>query len=229
MNEIIERIKKHHPQFADSTIGVRALSVKAESVNPDTRLLWVVANTDDIDSDNEVVVPAGADPTYFQTNKAMFVDHRYSFDNAVATARSWRKVYTGARHNAWKVQAYVLPLANNRLGDDLLTFAREATIGVSIGFEPLDWGKPTEAEATMYAKGSQVPESIVRRWKWVELSFTAFPCNVSCRSQAVQTIETNAAAIDRLLTKGLVAKSSAEALGYRVKPMKIKAVCQLGS
>lgn len=227
MNELIERIRKHHPHLKDKPIGVVGMHGKAETVNTDSRTLWVVANTADVDCDDEVVVPSGADLAYFNRNKAIFVDHRYTLDQHVATARAIKPVFTGTNHAAWKVHAYVLPLENNRLGNDILTIAREATIGVSIGFEPTDYGSPTPQEKAAYTKGGREPESIVRKWSWVELSFTAMPCNVSCRSSTQTTLETNGAKLEELLTKSLIDKSSAEALGYRVKPMKIKAVCKL--
>lgn len=227
MSTIIERIRTRHTEFADKPLGVRAISTKAETVNEQSRTLWVIANTDDIDCSDEVVIPAGADTSYFEKNKSIFVDHCYSLMDCVATSRKIVPVFAGVTQKAWKVHAYVLPLVNNRLGDDILTMAREATIGVSIGFEPLDWGNPTEAEAKAYTRNGKTPESVVRKWRWVELSFTAMPCNVSCRSQATTMLDGNAAKIDELLTKGRIAKSSAEALGFRTRPMRIRAVCRV--
>ena len=224
---IIERIKSRHPELTDKTVGVVGMLGKAETVDPESRNLWVVANTDGIDCDEEVVIPAGADTSYFDANKAIFVDHCYSLHDTVGTARKIVRSFVGVRQTGWKVHAHVYQLSNNRLGDDILTIAKSGTIGVSVGFEPMDWGRPTPDEAKSYASGGKSPESIVRKWRWVELSFTAMPCNVSCRSQESRVLEGNAASIDSLLTKGLIHKSSAEALGFRVKPMKIKAVCRV--
>lgn len=227
MNSAIDRIKAHIPELSDKTVGIVGMFGKAETVDPESRNLWVTANTDGIDCDDEVVVPAGADTSYFAANKSIFVDHCYSIHDAVGTARKIMPSFSGTRQTGWKVHAHVYQLSNNRLGDDILTIAREGTIGVSVGFEPVDWGRPTPEEVKMYTKAGKAPESIVRKWRWVELSFTAIPCNVSCRSQESRTLEGNAATIERLLTKGLIHKASAEALGFRTRPMKIRAVCRV--
>jgi hypothetical protein len=58
-----------------------------------------------------------------------------------------------------------------------VALAKAGTLAMSIGFEALEWGAPTAAEMVAYPG----IESIVRRCKVLEVSYTALPMNVTCR------------------------------------------------
>lgn len=112
-------------------------------------------------------------------------------------------------------------MRQTELGDDILKMVQEGGVGVSIGFIPVDWGRPTDQEIAMYGSGVQ---SVVRKWKWLELSFTAFPCNVACQviGGPPAPDASKAAVIESLLTKGLIRKESAALVGFPVaKPKRI--------
>lgn len=209
---IIDRIRNRHHLGASSPIGVRGSFGKDVEVdtNNGNRDILVIANTDDIDLDTEVVVPRGADTSYFFKNGKIFADHWYDLDKCVGSLRKAIAVPNTQDHRAWKVRIRV---ASTPLGDDVLTMAREAGIGSSIGFEPTDFGSPTEEEEKAYGRDGVVPKSVVREWKWLELSLTCMPCNVACQGGVMSVDETRIAAMDDLVTKGRIKRESAAMFG----------------
>lgn len=206
--DIKARIRAHH-KLADSTpVGVRGsfghdVKVDTEKGN---RSITLTANTDDIDNDAEVVMPAGADLTYFEANKSIFVDHEYTHDKWVGKMRRLAPVKIGDEHRAWKV---VMQARRTPLGDEMLTVAREMGIGCSIGFVPEQYGPPQESDPDRYKSAA----SVVRAWKWLELSLTPLPCNVSCQSDAERVDESKASDLERLVTKGLIRRETAAMFG----------------
>jgi hypothetical protein len=157
--------------------------IDAKSLKLDTeankRDIIVRANTAAIDCENEVVVPEGASLGYLEKNRKVFFEHRYNYpeDCIGAIRRGYPKLVDGE----WMVR---IGVSRCEAGDRLLRDAADFGIGVSIGFDALDYGPPTDDEIKRYGGG--VPfRSIVRKWEWIELSVTAMPCNVECQSIAV--------------------------------------------
>ena len=75
---ILTRLKQHGIQDGETVGVVSSYGKGAElETKTDSRELIVVANTGDIDLDNEVVVPSGADTRYFERNRMIFADHQY--------------------------------------------------------------------------------------------------------------------------------------------------------
>lgn len=211
MTTIIERIREKHGLSEAAPVGVVGTFGKDMTTDTENRQVWVIANTDDVDLQNEVVVPAGADTAYFRRNGNIFVDHKTSMDCWVGKLRDMHASPSTREFKSWKVGIWC---RKTELGDDVLTMANEGGVGVSIGFIPEDWGNPSETEKKMY--GGEC-ESIVRRWKWLELSFTPFPCNVSCQTQVVKRSAGKPEVIECLLSAGRIKKSSAAAVGFPVR------------
>lgn len=210
----------------DAEIGIRG-SYGAKLTVTDDRCLWLVANTDDIDCDGEVVDPAGADVEhYFGANKQIFADHNYLVNSAVGTARKIIPGPTNRSIQHWKCYVHVYDKPGNKLGDDILTMAREGGIGSSIAFKRIEGGRPNAAEVLKYSKNGVAPDIVTRKWGWMELSFTAFPCNVRCQSFEAKSIAGDkcAGVIDDLLCKNRICRESAEAVGFRTRPVR-KVVC----
>ena len=221
---VVDRIRMKNPEIgSEAHIGVWASFNKDVSVDTDNgnRDIIVVANTDDIDLENEVVVPSGASMDYFASNGKVFVDHDYSFGSAVGAVRKNGIVAfpSLSDQRGWKVRVGMLSLKGNPVPDDILTIAKEVGIGVSIGFEATDYGPPTDEEEKRYTGKGGPPKSVVRSWKWIELSFTAMPCNVACQSQAVVVDDSRAASLEGLVTKGLIQRQSARAMGLPERKM----------
>lgn len=211
------------PGYKDgSKVGIRAVEhVKIEEVDERQSELIVIANTDDVDLEQEVVVPSGADQdSYFFANKKMFVDHDTSTEKCVAVMRSCRPFPSPSNHRQWRVRCRVFRNQGNQLADDIWKMAITDGIGVSIGFIPKDYGSVTDTESKTYP-GAQ---SIIRSWHWLELSFTAFPCNVACQSADVVTSMDRSAELTELVCKGRISPATAQALGIAYPPRKRRIV-----
>ena len=176
--DIISRIKAHNPQLREDA-DVRVMSGFAESCEvkefDNRRELVVVANTARIDEDGEVVVPEGGELGYFGQNRSVFIDHMYDDANFIGKVQ---RGYPKLENGLWVVRFGV---RRSPRGDQLLRDAEDFGVSVSIGFDALEAGPPTEDEVKRYGKGRSF-RSIVRRWNWAELSVTWMPCNVDARS-----------------------------------------------
>lgn len=215
--EITERIRAKNMLSPDALVGVRGMNVKAD-VQGDGRTLEFVATTDDIDSDMEVVVPSGADPSKFQRNGNVFVNHQYRVEDIVGKLRSLTPFSRMGANTGWKMAVYMV--RGNEIADGILAIAEAGGIGASIGFMARDRGRPTADEVKKYTQGSMVPESIVRKWEWFETSIVGIPCNINCQTQAMQVLDQRMADLDMLLTKGKITRRAAEAFGLETKVTK---------
>ena len=193
-------------------------SVKADT-NNGNRDLEVIANTADIDLDREVVEPAGAVMDYFDKNKAIFLDHRYEAEYVVGKMRTVSQVLQDDKVVGWKIRVRMAP---TELASDVIKMVNAGQApGASVGFEPLDRSAPTDEEAKRYTKGGEAPESVVRRWHWLETSLTWMPCNVACQATGAPEVdEAKMTALDGLVTKGVIRRSTAAALGLPVTKRK---------
>lgn len=216
MIAVLDRMRTHLAAKGaigpDAVLGIRSSIGKSVSVETDAgkRDIVITATTDDVDLDEEVVVPSGADTTYFFANGQVFADHQYEIHNQVGGLRKAMAYPSAHDHRAWKIRIRV---TERPIGDDVLTIAREFGIGASIGFSPVEYGPPTDEELKAYTKGVK-PRSVVRRWRWLETSLTAMPCNVSCQGGVVtEPSGQRSAMLDELVTKGRIRRESAAAFG----------------
>jgi hypothetical protein len=211
----LEAVRAKHSDAG--LLGFHA-SVKADTSNGN-RDIEVIANTSDIDLDREVVVPGGAVMDYFDKNKAIFLDHRYESEYVVGKMRTVSKILQDGKMVGWKIRVRMAP---NELASDIIKMVNAGQApGASVGFEPLERGAPTDDEAKAYAKGGEAPESVVRRWHWLETSLTWMPCNVACQATgSPEQDDSKMAALDGLVTKGVIRRTTAAALGLQVKPKR---------
>ena len=220
-----ERILKRHPRVLRDASNVGVIGVAPFDVGvlgKDPRVVTIIATTEDVDLQHEVVVASGGEWSYFETNGNLFADHQTDFRSGAAVLRSntaMMAVKNGVRRQVgWKVNAC---MRNNELGNDLLTMLAEGGVGASIGFVPIDGGSPTNEEAKLYGKSGEDVEYVHRDWKGLEVSFTLFPCNVPCRATLGDTksvgTEDSLTAIEGLLRRDAIRKSSAAAVGFPVR------------
>lgn len=195
----------------DSLVGIVSSYGKKAQVEGDGRTLDMNATTDDIDLQDEVVVPGGADTTYFATNRKVFGDHQYGLLDVVGICRSIDPIVRGGSQKGWRVKVYMLP--GNAIADAVLALADEDGIGCSIGFQATEYGAPTPDEAKSYSGNKGAPSSIVRKWNWLELSMTAFPCNVACQTLRATHVDHAKSVLDRLVCKGKITRLTAAAMG----------------
>lgn len=212
--ELLQRIREKHHTLGDNLAITGAFDSKA-AVDRDQRLIRATAISSAIDLDDEVIVPEGCRFDYLNRNRKIFADHQYDLQHCVGTLRNLKAVATvserGLRTTAWQALIYILPLEHNPLGDDILTIAQEAGIGLSIGFIPEDRAKPTEAELEEYG-GGKMFRSICRALHVFEISLTCLPCNPE--AQTVEEITgKRLALLDELVTKSKIRRETAELFG----------------
>lgn len=222
MIELIQR----HKLPDDSNVGVRfarMLDCKAEEERGQNGRMMIsaVATTNGIDLENEVVVPEGADPSYFLNAKAIYWAHN-SFDLPVATLRSLRLL---PDKSGWRMQCSTV---NTEFARDVATCIAEGAInGVSIGFLRTDSGAPSPEEIMRYGPC----EYVTRRWRWLETSITPMPCNPQALIDGVAVeksiADEAASAISRLAAKGRISRKSAESMGVKRKAIVVKPVYRI--
>lgn len=167
-----------NPIFVKSGIwptGKRAVVKAKDQAGP----LEVVcyANTAAVDLEREVVMPTGLDVrTYLMQNKNLFVDHRYDVLSAVAVCRSMSLAPDG-----WVCRGAFHEDMSNPYVKACVVLAMAGTLAMSVGFEALEWGPPNESEMKAYPG----VESVVRKARVLEVSYTAMPMNVTCRQVSV--------------------------------------------
>lgn len=141
-------------------------------------IIRATASTDFVDLDDEVLLPGGADTSYLTANRSVFVDHWYDLDHCVGKVKEIRR---DPATGSWVVDVRMLANSPFPYVGAVVSMASDVGIGMSVGFDPIEWGKPNADEAKLYPNA----ETIIRKWKMLEVSFTAIPCNVTCQSQSV--------------------------------------------
>lgn len=139
-------------------------------------VITATATCDRLDLDREILLPGGADTSYIDANKAVFVDHCYDWASIVGHVKRLNRT-----PDAWKFEARMLPDSGSAAVRLITACAMSFGIGVSVGFDPIDYGDPTPDELRRYPGA----ECIIRKYRLLEISFTGMPCNVSCRSDEV--------------------------------------------
>lgn len=187
--------------------------VRRESAG--NRTIEVIATTDDVDCDREVLVAEGMDTTYFNVNGKVFIDHDTTWPYMVGYKRGISPFLALNGTAGWKIR---VELRRTPLGEEVLTVAQEAGVGCSVGFIKEEWGAPTPEEIRRYTRNGRSPRSIVRKWHLMELSFTAQPCNPACQSIKGPAVAALRASVDRLLAEGKVSKATVAAFGLDRPP-----------
>jgi len=208
----IDRMRKRFGEDLtkpDAPIGVRSAfvgGVTVKSGGPTTINVTAWATTDAVDMDREVVLPEGCDwVSYFGANgKTLFVDHCYGVSYRVGYARALPTLKrTPSGGLGWLLTGVIRTDTMNPNAQAVVDGAKDGRIGMSIGFEALEWGDPTPEERTKYRNA----ESIVRKCKILEVSYTYMPCNVECQTQAVTVDEAKALELATLKVKGVLPKT----------------------
>lgn len=216
-----------------AVVRARPTAVKAV---PEENLVQIVATTERIDVDAEVVVATGflasakwiaqnapksgllpsATDSYFLENKSVFLDHQYDMDNFIGKCRRVTPISVGGRATGW--YASVRLNKDHRHAATVMDLAADGLIGSSIGFQRIEGGKPTAEEVKRYSRDGREPELVARTWEWIELSFTGMPANVD--AQAVGFEEAKSAMLDELVSKGRCSRALGVSLGLPESPTR---------
>lgn len=182
---------------------------KADPANGRPLEIVSYANTAAVDLEREVVVPEGGDVrSYLTANGNLFVDHRYDMEHVVAKC-----IRMALDSKGWLCTGQFFKGFETEYTRACVALAMAGTLAMSIGFEALDYGDPSKDEQRLYPG----VESIVRRWKALEVSYTAMPMNVTCRQ-----VTTNLAASGEVAEKSRKALIDAHVSADVVKTFGIK-------
>lgn len=190
--DLVARIKAKHRLNDSVPVGTfRCIDGKAalDTARGNNDVL-AIANTDDTDLDEEVVLPSGCSWKYIEKNTTLFKDHKYDVEDIVAAYRAKTSIKSGNVLRGWEIRARLLE-GDAHPGAAIIRSLIEQGVGIgmSIGFIATDAGRPTTEEAKRFPNA----KSIVRECQLLEVSFTGMPCNVSCQTQ-VGTMDVSKAA-----------------------------------
>lgn len=194
-------IRGRHPSLkAGAALGVRSFATSTKAIDENGAIeVEVLATTEGVDLDSEVVVAGGLELDYLRANKKVFTDHNYGIGDVGGTLR-WINPVPAAKGKAagWKMRVRLLK--SSPYYAMLKELAETDTIGASIGMEAVDVGPPTDEERKSYPAA----RSIIRKARALEVSFTALPMNVECQSDAVYRDQKNAARLHIAIKNGSV-------------------------
>lgn len=191
-------LKRAHTRgVRDGDIGMVGRFFKAATVIAENGgyELEAIVTTDDVDCDQEVVLPDGIDWSVMDTYKTIYTDHFYGVQSVVGKMRSKARV---KMPNGWKMRIRLHP---DEYSDDVRRvrmLAESETLGASIGFRAIERGTPTLEEARKYP----LARAIIRRSQVFEVSLTPMPCNLACRVGPAFVDAEKAAEVIELCRKG---------------------------
>ena len=231
-SEIVERIRKRFGDdllSKDAALGVKSALFAGPSsaiVNgPTTMHVTAWANTDGVDCDREVVLPDGCDWTsyFLKNNGNLFIDHCYGVSHHAGHIRhkempTMKRTPEGGY--GWLLTGVIRTDTASPMKKAVIEGAKDGTIGMSIAFEALDYGNPTREESVKYPEA----ESIVRKCRIIEVSYTYMPCNVQCQTMAVSMDEAKAAKVRDLWVKGVLPDSVRQRFMQPPEPVVRKVV-----
>lgn len=223
--EAIARMRKRFAEDISSEsapLGIRTTfinGVTCKEAGPKKLEFTALATTDAVDCQSEVVVRDGCDwESYFAKNgMTLFADHCYGVSWRIGYARALPvKVNTPRGGKGWLLTGIVDRFSTMPNVQAVVAGLEDGRIGLSIGFEALEWGDPTPEEQRQYIG----VERMIRRCRILEVSATFMPCNVECQTQSVSVDEGKAAEFAALVVKGALPKIVVERL---LIPKSIKA------
>lgn len=175
------------------------------AVDEKERQFFGTINTPALDLDDEVVLPSGMDGSYFPAKvRTVYLNHDYA--NPIGHCR--HMVGSAA------IIRTLTRIAPTQLGLDALTLIQEGVInGLSVGFVRTDAGPLTPEEQRQHPGA----KSIVRKWRCIEYSVTAMPCNPAATIDT-KSIDRKMIAVERLLSEHRLTRVGAKAAGFDIGP-----------
>lgn len=212
MNDRINRIRKRLGLAEDVPLGAfGSFGEGTEIVDaPDGGMtLKLVITTDAVDLDGDIVLPDGADWTYWEkAGLPVYLEHNYGVNETVGVGRkgSLKLVKIGAMAG-WTMS---VGIRKTEEGQAVATYVRDVgPIGASIGFRVVESRQPNAEEAKRVGPSGIRPTRVVSKWLGLETSLTVMPCNPTAGGKAEKMLNE----LDRLVTKGAITLKAAHALG----------------
>jgi hypothetical protein len=165
--DILQKIKEHHDTDTSPRVAFIPSLMKTKSVDIETNAEFSgVATRQVVDLEGEMVLSDGLDWEYALNAKAMYLNHDYTQD-PVAKLLSVKKVTDGWYFRGVFMKSCEHARKTHAIASELGQF------GVSIGFLPIDSGRPTQDERTKYGPC----DIITRKAKVLELSVAWMPAS----------------------------------------------------
>jgi HK97 family phage prohead protease len=182
---ILRELRKRHQLGDDARVGVRSMALdnsgmKVKQAEDDDAPVRVsaIASTDSVDLAEEVLIPAGADPTTHSRYKAILYEHNPLHVLGRLVSANYEK------HRDLLHVSFDIVVKGSERNREVAMLVREGAInGVSVGFLRKSWGPPSESEAAKYAGA----HTVVREWEWLETSVVALPCNREALIESVKS------------------------------------------
>lgn len=138
-------------------------------LNDGSREFIAVITAETLDRDNEVVISRGLQKKQYAGNAVICTFHDYS-KFPIGSCR-WVK----AQDNQVIAKGYITDKTQE--GRDAWNLMKDGVLrAFSVGFIPLECGKPTPTELQEHPDWKQA-ERVIRRWELFEFSVCAVPCN----------------------------------------------------
>lgn len=175
----LEQISQRHLDEPTDNLHVKRAVLNGTAVDMESRTVKGTIAVAQADLDNEVVLP-NFDRSYFPDRvKTVYFGHQY---DAMPIGKC---VSMAQRGDSLFATTYITK-APSGIGDDVLVMMDEGVInGFSIGFIPIQFGPPTEAEVKAYGE----VDTVVRYSKLLEYSITPMPCNDGAVSRIDSLVE----------------------------------------
>jgi len=184
ITDAMTRLRKHFFVKDSEAVGFAGVAVIKSNIELDTstdRVIEIIATTNAMDLDDQIVDPAGVDWSYFNAanQKKVFQDHNYDSQSNVGITRSISPYLESGVQVGWKMRIHIFRNLKCPYADDIWEKCKQGgPPGGSIGFIPKIVRPLTPAEQKRWPGA----ESIVTEWKALEFSLTNLPCNVKCQT-----------------------------------------------
>ncbi len=188
--EVLASIKEQFAKPDDHTVRrdqTKAVLVKRADAGERTITMYV--STRDMDRDNEVLMPAGADVKDFKRSPVILEGHNYS-QAQIGKASSIEVDEYGIKFD--------IEFAPTDEGDRYLALSKFMPLSASVGFIPLDivrkgdsdWPKLVQMAVDKwkeFGKNRDKVDAFIRRWSLLEASIVPVPANPHAIQQALAT------------------------------------------
>lgn len=222
MISIIEAIRKRHPtRTTGNDVGVAWCGMSERRVVKSVdqpEMCEAIINTAGVDLVNEIVLPRGADWSYFKTYRSIYWNH--DAGGLTLPVGKLRNLSMRTNPDRW---AASWVWASNPFAEQVRVAVTEEVVnGTSIGFIPTERGPQSDDEEAMYGPA----DSMIRKWVGLEFSVTPQPClpDAMIGAKSYPLDEAVIHGLERLVQKGRITKQGAESMGLPEKKPMIRRI-----